>query len=767
MQNNESDNLLKLENFPKNQNIVNNDMINHIVNSCPLLTCQTKESQLERLLNKIREYNSDEKELEVVKKAFYLAYEKHKNQCRKSGEPYFIHPYEVSLILSQLNSDHEMITAGLLHDVLEDTDYTVEEMEEEFGTNIYQLVDGVTKLSKFSFLSKQERRAENFRRMFLAMAKDIRVIVIKLADRLHNMRTLSYMTEEKQKEISKETLDIFAPLAHRLGIGRIKWELEDACLRYLHPEEYWKIRHNVSCKRQKQREYINNIINQLKTYIYAANIEAEISEISKHFYSIYEKMQKQKKEFYEVYDDNTSSIRIKVKGGEKECYEVLGIVHSIWKPIPGKIKDYIAIPKPNMYQSLHTTLIGNQGKPIEVQIRTYKMHHVAEYGITAHWLKGKDGRFLPEDLQLAWLRQLIEWQKDLKDADEFMDNVKVDLFSEEVFVFSPKGDIYNLKADSTPVDFAYRVHTHVGHRCIGAKINGRSAPLSQKLKNGDQVEIITSDIMQPRLDWLDFVATNLARNQIRKWFKKERREENIKRGKEILTKEFERFGLELKIEELEKIAEKLKQPSVEDLIAAVAYGEVTSIQIINRLQSANFNLETKFKDENKLIPKAKIKSDILVNGVSGLMVNFPQCCAPVPGESIVGVLTKTKGVLVHISDCPNLEKISKDKIINVSWEPEIKSSYCVELDIETIDRLGLLKDILVKISDSKTNLLAANVSTFEDKTARINLVVEVNNIKHLQKLIQIISQISDVLHVTRTKRPSKNMKYSEKRHKIN
>ena len=716
------------------------------------------EPKLQKLVANLKEYITNPEEIELVKVAFGLTVNMHGSQKRASGEPYYLHPVEVAEILTNLNADPEMVAAGLMHDILEDTDYPPEKMKEVFGDKVYQLVDGVTKLSKFSFSSKEERQAESFRRMFMAMAKDIRVIVIKLADRLHNMRTLNHLAEHKQRRIAKETIEIFAPLANRLGMGKIKWELEDMSLRYLHPEEYWKITKHISQKREVRENYVFRVISELEQALKEHNIKAEISGRPKHFYSIYQKMVQQKKEFHELYD--IIAMRLKVES-KADCYEALGIVHAIWKPVPGRFKDYIAIPKPNLYQSLHTTVIGPEGYPLEIQIRTLDMHRIAEYGIAAHWkykekAPGKGVSKDTEQLQLAWLRQLIEWQNDLKDATEYMDTVKVDLFADEVFVFTPRGDVYALPQGATPIDFAYRIHTDVGHRCIGAKVNGKIVPLSVTLNNGDQVEVMLSKVKQPSLDWINFVATSHAKNRIRQWFKKEKRDENIVKGKEVLDSELQRAGIDNiqnRQQKLDEIAKKLNQHSVEDLFAAIGYGEVTATQVVSKLKGDLPQNEVIVPEISQKEYKPKSNSDILVDGIEGLLINIATCCNPVPGEMVKGVVTRGRGILVHSIDCTNLQQVNPGRVIDVSWGSLDKkhTTYAAEIEILTIDRMGLLKDIIAKLSDSKINILGANVSTNKDKTANIHLKVEVANLENLQKIILMIGRISDVLNVSRVK----------------
>lgn len=718
--------------------------------------------KLEHLLNELKEYGSNCEEIELVKKAFSLAVNLHGSQKRASGDPYYLHPVEVAEILINLKADPEMIAAGLLHDVLEDTPYPPEKLKEVFGDTVYLMVDSLTKLGKFNFSSKEERQAESFRRMFMAMAKDIRVIVIKLADRLHNMRTLHHLAESKQKRIAQDTIEIFAPLANRLGMGKIKWELEDMSLRYLHPDDYWKITKHISQKREVRENYVFRVISDLENSLKEHSIKAEISGRPKHFYSIYQKMVKQKKQFHELYD--IIAMRIKV-ATNADCYEALGVVHSLLKPVPGRFKDYIAMPKPNLYQSLHTTVIGPEGYPLEIQIRTHDMHRIAEYGIAAHWTYkekalGRNIDKASQKLQLTWLRQLIEWQNDLKDANEYLDTVKVDLYSDEVFVFTPKGDVYSLPRGATPIDFAYRIHTDVGHRCIGAKINGKIVPLNVSMSNGDQVDIMLSKTKQPSLDWINFVATSHAKNRIRQWFKKEKREENIIKGKEVLEAELVKQNMNNipdLTKKLEDMSKKLNQHNLEDMYAAIGYGELTTMQILSRLRSdmqayAPVTIPTAVEVKES---KSKSNSGILVDGVDGLLIHVATCCNPVPGEDIRGVVTRGKGMMVHGTACINLQQVNPDRIIKVSWGAIDKNKnnfYPAEIEITSFDRIGLLKDIIAKLSDSKINILSANVVTNKDKTAVINVKVEVSNLENLQKVMLMIGQISDVLNVARVQK---------------
>lgn len=729
---------------------------------------------------------AEQGDIDFAEKAFYSAYELHKVQTRKSGEPYFIHPYEVALILTELNASGEMIAAGFLHDILEDTDYTPEEMEATFGRVVLHLVDGVTKLGQFSFSSKEERQAENFRRMFMAMAKDIRVVIIKLADRLHNMRTLDHMAEHKQKKKAQETLDIFAPLAHRLGIGRLKWELEDLCLRYLHPEHYWNITQHVAIKRTEREATINNTIETLTEAMrdsdYAFKFEdskapqdkqTKITGRPKNFYSIYNKLVSKNKSFDDIHD--YFGVRVLVPT-EVDCYTVLGLIHALWKPIPGRFKDYIAMPKQNMYQSLHTTVISDNGHPLEVQIRTHEMDRISEFGIAAHW-KYKENGGGPKkqsknskiDLQLTWLRQLLDWQNDLKDAEEYMSNIKDDLFEDDVYVFTPRGDVHCLPRGATAIDFAYRIHTRVGDTCVGAKMNGRIISLGTPLENGSQVEIMTSKNGQPSLDWINYANTNQAKNNIRKWFKRERREENIKRGRELLEAEYGKEGFEqyLRSETMQKLARKFNRQTVDDLLATIGYGEITPKQLLNRLKTGPLSAQEmkNAKVIGETVSEEKLKAarpkgkGILIGGEAGVLAFFPGCCTPVPGEPLRGVVTRNKGVAVHSKACNNLHQVNPKRFIPASWGEVEKSYYPVELEVYTIDRQGLLKDVIARLSDSKINILAANISTHKkDKTATMNLVVEVTDIKQLESIIQKIRTMADVLNVNRIVKPSRTLK---------
>ncbi|HBN08820.1 MAG TPA: (p)ppGpp synthetase [Cyanobacteria bacterium UBA8530] len=692
-------------------------------------------------------------EIDLVQRAYDFGKNKHEGQFRASEEPYFIHPYEVALLLTQLEADGATIAAGLLHDVLEDTEVTAKEMEKLFGNEVLLLVEGVTKLGKLSFSSKEERQAENFRRMFLAMAKDIRVILIKLCDRLHNMRTLKHLAPKKQHDIAKETLEIFAPLAHRLGIGKIKWELEDWSLRYLNPDEYYRVSQLVAEKREERERYIDEIVGKIRDELESIGVKATVYGRPKHFYSIWSKMMQQRKDFQDLFD--ITAIRV-VVDSVRGCYEVLGTVHAIWRPIPGRFKDYVAMPKPNLYQSLHTAIIGPGGKPVEVQIRTEEMHRIAEYGIAAHWRYKDGGNFNQADRKLNWLRQLLDFQNDLKDADEYLNTVKEDLFADEVFVFSPRGDVIDLPHDATPIDFAYRIHTDVGHRCIGARINGRIAQLDTPLHNGDIVEILTAKNSHPSLDWLGFAVTSGAKNRIRQWYKKERREENIVHGKEALERELGRNGLEtlIKGEKLALIATKLSKPSVDELLASIGYGELTVTAVVNRIKS-EFVQEISPESLIKPKPQKSSSEGVLVDGSNSMLLHLSKCCSPLPGEPIIGIVTKGRGLSIHINECPNVSRVPLDRHVPVNWSQSETATYPVEIEIEVIDRVGILKDLTIKIADIKTNIRSIKVTRGKEKTAIIAMVLDVVDLNHLQRAISILSRISDVIRATRVARAQK------------
>ncbi|MGJ5674408.1 MAG: RelA/SpoT family protein [Nostochopsis sp.] len=710
----------------------------------------------------------------LICRAFEFAYQLHHGQYRKSGEPYICHPIAVAGMLRDLGGSAAMIAAGFLHDVVEDTDVTIEDIEQYFGSEVRSLVEGVTKLSKINFKSKTESQAENFRRMFLAMAQDIRVIVVKLADRLHNMRTLEHMPEEKRRRTATETREIFAPLANRLGIWRFKWELEDLTFKYLEPESFREIQQLVSEKRTAREERLTNIAETLRSRLAEAGIRClDISGRPKHLYSIYQKMQRQNKEFHEIYD--LAALRIIVQTNE-ECYRALAVVHDVSRPIPGRFKDYIGLPKPNRYQSLHTGVIGPWGRPLEVQIRTLEMHRVAEYGIAAHWkykeTGGSNASLTPSDEKFTWLRQLLEWQSDLKDAQEYLESIKDNLFEEDIYVFTPKGDLIALKPASTTVDFAYRIHTEVGNRCTGVRVNGRMMPLSTRLQNGDIVEIITHKNGHPSLDWLNFVRTSAAKNRIKQWYKRSRREENLARGRELLEKELGRTGFDslLKSEPMQAVAEKCNYHSTEDLLAALGYGEITLNLVLNRWREIikaqqpvgtepdyTTNLPTTAKAAALLREATLITSrasDSPIVGVEGLLYHLAGCCTPIPGEAIIGVVTRGRGISIHRQGCHNLEQAECDRLVPVNWNQGLEhtsrpQTYAVNLQIEALDRVGVLKDILSRLSDQGINVRHANVKTSFGQPALIDLGIEICDRSQLEQIFTQIKKMSDILNIRR------------------
>ncbi len=690
----------------------------------------------------IKKQNRSEEEFEKIKAAFDFAYRLHEGQYRASEEPYILHPLEVSCILADLQADTDTICAALLHDIL-----APEEISKQFGDDVLTLVKGVTKLSKYSFSSREERQAENFRKMFLAMADDVRIIFLKLADRLHNMRTLNYMKLEKQKEIAKETLEIFAPLANRLGMGLIKSELEDLSLRYINPEKYFEIAQLVSQAKLERDQIVQAIIEKIDSNLKNMNIDAVIMGRAKSYYSIYSKMRRQQKAYQDLYD--ITAVRV-IVNSEKECYEVLGLIHSAFKPISGRFKDYIAMPKNNLYRSLHTSVIGPRGKPLEVQIRTQKMHEVSEYGIAAHWKYKETGKSIktsPEEEQkFTWLRKLIEFQQDIKDAKEYVDSVKLDLFSDQVFVFTPKGDVIDLPAEATSLDFAYRIHTEVGHRCIGAMVNGKIVTLDTKLNNGDIVEVLTGKKENPRLDWINIVTTNQAKSRIRQWFKKNLREEHVVQGKAVLEQEITRAALEgfMKEGKILEIAKQLNYQAEDDLFAALGYGEISTTKITNKLRV------------NELVPKIKItktsskKSRRVIEGLEDMLHHLSRCCSPVPGEPIIGVVTRSRGVSVHREDCKSLKVVNPGRLLQISWNTHnTKRSYITKIFIEVIDRIGIFKDVLSKISDNKTNITEAKVKRKNKNFATIEVGLEILDIDQLNKIIGSINAVSDVISVKR------------------
>ncbi len=696
-------------------------------------------------------------DIELLKKAYVFSAKVHLGQVRLSGEPYLNHPLEVAGILTQLKLDVASVATGLLHDTVEDTLTTPKEVQENFGEEIAQLVDGLTKISLISLRSSEEHQAENFRKMILAMVKDIRVILIKLADRLHNMRTLQYQSPKKQVEIAQETLDIYAPLAHRLGIEWLKSELEDLAFQYLHPEIYDEIRRKIAKKEKERARYIDEVKRTLVKKLYENHIEGEVTGRLKQIHSIYLKMKEQNIDFDQVYD--ITAFRV-IVNSIKACYDVLGIIHSIWKPIPGKFKDYIGLPKENMYQSLHTTAIGPYGERIEIQIRTHEMHKIAEEGIAAHW-KYKEGKVVEEaeDKRFTWLRQLLEWQRDLKDNQEFIESLKVDLFPNEVYIFTPKGEVRQFPIGSTPVDFAYSIHSDVGNHCVGAKVNGKIVPLRYELRSGDTIEILTSPNQKPSKDWLKLVKTSRAKTKIRQWFTVEEREKSITLGKDILEKELRKYDLQqtklIKSGELAKVANEFSFQGVEDLIAAVGYGKVTANQIIGKIlpqekleQQKEELEEGRFKHLIQKITRSP-KDALLIRGIDNVMVRYAGCCNPVPGDKVVGFITRGRGVTIHTADCQNAIDDDPHRKVEVEWDSTKEYSYPVRIRIYSEDKKGLLAEISNSLSSNKANIKNARVDTTEDKKAIGTFEVEIRDLNHLNKVIRALEKIKGVRGVER------------------
>jgi GTP pyrophosphokinase len=726
------------------------------------------DARFHSLIEKIMQYDPN-CDFTLLNKAYTIAKNAHEGQHRIGGEPFIIHPLEVAHILAELELDCTSIIAGVLHDTIEDTKFTMEQLKAQFGEEVAGLVDGVTKLEQMpAYTTKEELQAENLRKMFLAMAKDIRVILIKLADRLHNMRTLKCMTPEKQLSKAKETLEIYAPLAHRLGISKVKWELEDISLRYIDPKGYYDLVEKIAKKRKEREAYIKDITGTLEAKTAELGIEAHIDGRPKHFYSIYKKMTEQNKTLDQIYD--LFAVRV-IVNSVKDCYAVLGLVHELYKPLPGRFKDYIAMPKPNMYQSLHTTLIGHEGLPFEVQIRTWDMHRVAEVGIAAHW-KYKEGASGSSELdnKLAWLRQMLEWQKEMRDASEFVETLKIDLFSDEVFVFTPKGDVINLPVGSTPIDFAYAIHSAVGNKMMGAKVNGKIVTLGYELKNGDIVVILTSACVHgPSRDWLKIVKSSQAKNKINQWFKKEKREENIIRGKELVEKELKKQGLTLvqlfKPEWVELILRKYTFNTLEDLYAAVGFGAITANKIISRLKDEyRKTLKPEEIEELELEPaqqknerkrKSLPESGVIVKGIDNCLVRLSRCCNPVPGDNIIGYITRGRGVSVHRSDCTNIisSMAEDDRFIEVSWYNSKANTVAYKADITVManDRTALLMELTNAIGESDIPLKAINARTTKDQIAIMNLTMEITDTEQLDKIIKKLKKIDSVFEVARSK----------------
>ena len=728
---------------------------------------KTKNATIEEVIAKAKEKNPKFNEQKVLK-AYEFANKQHENQFRKSGEPYIVHPLNVAYILADMGLDDSTIAAALLHDVVEDTEITENDITKEFGQEISEMVVGVTKLGNISFASLEEQQAENYRKMFLAMGKDIRVIIIKLADRLHNMRTLKYLKRDRQIAISKETMDLYAPLANRLGLYSLKWELEDLGFKYLYPDEYHELVEGINKKREERLQFIEKIMEDIRIALKKQRIDAEVTGRAKHLYSIYRKMKRDNKTLDQIYD--LFALRILVHT-VKDCYAALGVVHELYSPMPGRFKDYIAVPKPNMYQSIHTTLLGEKGTPFEVQIRTYEMHRVAEFGIAAHWAYKEASYFgkkqspkVTED-KLAWLRETLEWQKDMQDPQEFLDTLKTELFEDEVYVFTPKGKIIVLPRGATPIDFAYSIHQEIGNKMTGCKINSKMMPIITPLKNGDIVDIITSDNSKgPSRDWLKFVKSSSAKNKIKSWFKKSLKTENIERGKDLIEKELKRIGVShtdlFKNQYVEPMLKKYNYKNLEDMYLSVGFGANSAGKVIARMlqeyrkEHEEEDVEEKIKELAKSRQKKSKPSNsgIIVKGIDNCLVKLSKCCNPLPGDEIVGYITKGRGVSVHRKDCPNIKNLisEENRMIDVEWYKENNENYQSDVEIYSNDRNGLLLDILKEIGTTKAKIMGVKTKTTKERIAIIGITLEVESLDELNKAIRAIRKVESVYEVKRT-----------------
>lgn len=714
--------------------------------------------------------NNRHVDIKLIKRAYDFAKQKHGDQLRKSGEPYIIHPVQVAYILATLGLDASTISAALLHDVIEDTDVTLQDLSKEFSEEIAGMVDGVTKLGQLNYSSKEEEQVENYRKMFLAMGKDIRVILIKLSDRLHNMRTLKYLSRDRQIANARETMDLYAPLANRLGVYSLKWELEDLSFKYLYPEEYRELVEGIDKKREERLKFIELIMDEIRAQLKKQKIEAEITGRAKHLYSIYRKMQRDNKSLDQIYD--LFALRI-IVNSVKDCYAALGVVHELYNPMPGRFKDYISVPKPNMYQSLHTTLIGPKGTPFEVQIRTWDMHRIAEYGIAAHWaykeasfLGGKKANVTVDQDKLSWLRETLEWQKDMQDPQEFLNTLKTELFEDEVYVFTPKGKIQVLPRGATPIDFAYSIHEEIGNHMTGCKINSKMMPIVTTLKNGDIVEIITSEKSKgPSRDWLKFIKSSTAKTRIQQWFKKNERAENIEKGKDILEKEIKKIGIpysELsKSEYVNAAIERYKFNGIDDMYASVGFGAITPNKIISKMLEEyrkthkEDDVEEKIEElsKQKAVRRKTPDTGIIVKGIDNCLVKLSKCCNPVPGDEIVGYITKGRGVSVHRKDCKNVKELlsEENRMIDVSWYNDKPSAYNVDIAVFSNDRDGLLADIIAVISSQKTPLMAVTSKVSKERIVLTELTIEVQNIAQLNNTIKALRKVDSVYDVKRNK----------------
>ena len=714
--------------------------------------------RFEDIQERIQSYQP-EADLDFLRMAYVFSAKVHQGASRLSGEPYLVHPIEVSGILAELKLDYITVACGLLHDTVEDTDTTVEEIAEYFGDEVASIVDGLTKMARIEFKTREEAQAENFRKMILAMSKDIRVILIKLADRLHNMRTLEHLKPERRKAIAQETLDIYAPLANRLGLGRIKWELEDLCLKHLEPEVYDELVHRINLRREEREAYINELIAIVRAHMGKTGLPGRVLGRPKHYYSIYQKMLKQGITVDEMYD--ISALRI-ITDNKANCYAILGMIHSLWLPVPGRFKDFIGVPKSNMYQSLHTTVIGPKGERVEFQIRTEEMHRVAEEGIAAHWQYKEKGRIAEVDeKRFSWLRQLVEYQKELTDSKEFLDTVKVDLFPEVVYVFTPRGDVKELAKDSTPVDLAYSIHTDVGNQCVGARVNGKMVPIRYELQTGDTVEIVTQPGHFPSRDWLKFVKTSKARTRIRHWLKQEEEKQSIELGRDLFEKELKKRDINpqklYKLSDISRLIEAAKVGDLDELYSEIGFGKISARQAILPILPEESVTEEK-RDESilrkvarKIVPKKE--KGVRIKGVDDIMIHFSNCCNPVPGDKIVGFVTRGRGVSIHSADCANVIDLEseRERMIHVEWDTAHPIMYPARISVATVDKPGLLANVSTAIAAADSNISSAEISTTEDKRASLNFTIEITNTEHLGRVIKKINQVDGVINVKRVK----------------
>jgi len=713
--------------------------------------------RLNDITDKVQSYLPDA-DLELISKAYVFSAKVHQGQTRLSGEPYLTHPLEVAYILGELTMDVPSVATGLLHDTVEDTLTTAKEIEEIFGPEISYLVDGVTKISRMSFSNTEERQAENFRKMIIAMAKDIRVLLVKLSDRLHNMRTIQYLPPERREAIAQETMDIYAPLANRLGIGWIKTELEDLAFKTLLPETYQEILDKLESKRKEIDKYSKEVLSIIESELKKNKIDAQVQGRVKHLYGIYSKMRAQEIGFDEVYDKIAFRIIVETL---KDCYGTLGIIHSLWKPVPGRFKDYIAMPKPNMYQSLHTTVIGPYGERIEIQIRTEQMHKIAQKGIAAHWRykEGKDGIKKQDAKSYDWLQRLIEWQQDLKDPSEFLRTVKVDLFPEEVYVFTPKGEVMAFPRGATPIDFAYGIHTDVGNKCVGAKVNGKLVPIRYQLVNGDVVEILTGSKQKPSKDWLRMVVTSKAKQKIKHWLINEQKERSVAFGKEILYRQFRKFGLSFQkhmhSQTMKAAIESLKTKDLDDLVSKVANSRISAQQIIEffvpkeEIKEAEPQPAEEAGKKKQRLKKEGRPGGVLIKGVDDIMTKFAKCCNPVPGDKIVGFITRGRGVTIHTMDCPNVMDLSTERLVEVQWDTRHEQVYIARIEVICENKKGMLASIAQAIANSEANIAEGVLRKTDDDKARCEFELEIKNLEHLQKVIRSVQRERDVISVHR------------------